>query len=61
MAVSEDPRRLGFWVKSSFISKDLNVFVFSVKQTDLSKRHESFIPEDLSRQINYPHLLLFSL
>jgi hypothetical protein len=51
VVVSEDPRRLGFWLKSSCISKDLNVFIFSVKQSDPSKRHESFIPEDLSLQI----------
>ena len=37
MAVSEDPRRLGCWVKTSCISKELNVFVFSVKQSYPSK------------------------
>jgi hypothetical protein len=51
MAVSEDPRRLGWWLKSSCISKDLNIFVFTVKQSDTSKGQESFIPEYLSLQI----------
>jgi len=37
MAVSEDPRRLGCGAKTYYISKELNAFVFGVKQSDPSK------------------------